>query len=84
MRAWARARWLAGVLRELASVEGAPEGLRLALELYGVGKAVRVDGAVLVWIGPTPHDADMVAWCLDGEAASGAGVRAVAWWTMAA
>ena len=58
---YARARWLADVLESLAGSELAPQGLRLAVELYGAGYTVRTDGTAIAWIGPDPDDAEMWA-----------------------
>ena len=59
--AYARARWLASVLEDLANVPGAPESLRLAVELYGVDWTARADGTAIAWIGPDPDDAEVWA-----------------------
>lgn len=55
--AYARARWLASVLEDLAKLPAASEGLRLALELYGPVWTVLDDGTAIAWIGPDPDDA---------------------------
>ncbi|MBS2548170.1 hypothetical protein KGQ19_14980 [Catenulispora sp. NL8] len=59
VRAHRRAEWLADALLEVAGSEAAPEHLRLAVELYGVSLAVRVDGTAVAWIGPDPADAEL-------------------------
>jgi hypothetical protein len=59
--AYARARWLAGLLANLTEIESAPEDLRLAVELYGVGYAVYTDGMAIAWIGADPDDAEVWA-----------------------
>jgi hypothetical protein len=55
--AYARARWLASVLEGLAKLPAAPEGLRLAVELYGPVWTVLDDGTAVAWIGADPDDA---------------------------
>lgn len=57
----ARARWLASVLEGLAKHPAAPEGLRLAVELYGSVWAVLDDGTAIAWIGADPDDAELWA-----------------------
>jgi hypothetical protein len=69
-RLYSRARWLADVLGTLASSELAPEGLRLAVELYGAGYAVLADGTAIAWVGADPDDAELWA----EVAADGTGV----------
>jgi hypothetical protein len=59
--AYARARWLASVLENLAKLPAAPEGLRLAVELYGPVWAVLDDGTAIAWIGADPDDAELWA-----------------------
>lgn len=59
--AYTRARWLGSVLVELARFPGAPEGLRLAVELYGPVWTVLDDGTAIAWIGADPDDAELWA-----------------------
>ncbi|WP_194924195.1 hypothetical protein [Catenulispora pinisilvae] len=60
-RAYARARWLGSVLESLAGLPAAPEGLRLAVELYGPVWTVLDDGTAIAWIGADPDDAELWA-----------------------
>jgi len=59
--AYARARWLGSVLESLARLPAAPEGVRLAVELYGPVWTVRDDGTAIAWIGADPDDAELWA-----------------------
>lgn len=59
--AYARAQWLASVLVSLAKFPTAPEGLRLAVELYGPAWTVLDDGTAIAWIGADPDDAELWA-----------------------
>jgi hypothetical protein len=66
-RAYARAEWLASLLKGLASAKGAPESLRLAVGLYGVDCTARADGTAIAWVGPDPDDAELWAELSPGE-----------------